>query len=98
MVVVFLAVGVFLPPLISLLKNVNWSTNVKTFVSMAVCSGVALLGLWASGDIGSPQEIAEKSSVVWAASQASYGLYFGNTNINNKLETRGVGDDEIEDF
>jgi len=85
--------GIFVPILISFLKNKSWSSKVKQAVAVVV-SGVVAVGITAIDngvDLSDWQTIATNIAVVFSVAQVSYQQYFGGTALNAKLENTGIG-------
>jgi hypothetical protein len=85
--------GFVVPFIISYLKNMNWSSQVKQGVSVAVCLVVAV-GVTAIDngvDLGNWKNLVMNLGVIFTVAQVFYQQYFGGTAINAKLESIGVG-------
>lgn len=85
----YLIIGVFLPPVVSLLKSQRWSYNVKFLLSLGLSFVATAVAMAIDGalKLNDPASLVQNASVVWAASQGVYNLYFGSTNTNELLET-----------
>jgi len=88
--IVTIVVGLIMPPVVSYIKSVKWSREIRVLASMAVCTAVAVVALAAQGDLKAPSDVFEKATQVWAVSQAEYALWFGSTSLNKKIERMGV--------
>lgn len=88
--IIAIVIGLIMPPVVSYIKSVKWSREIKVLVSMAVCTVVAVVVLAVQGDLKAPSDVFEKATQVWAISQAEYGLWFGSTSLNKRIERMGV--------
>lgn len=85
--------GFVVPFIVSYLKNMNWSAQVKQVVSVAVCLVVAV-GVTAIDngvDLGNWKDLILNLGVIFTVAQVFYQQYFGGTAVNAKLESIGVG-------
>jgi predicted PurR-regulated permease PerM len=91
---VFLSIiaGMAVTPLVSFLKARKWPQNIKVAFSMLFCLVVAIIGAALNGEIKSFSDVASKFAIIWAASQAFYSMWFGGTDVNNRLtDTKVLG-------
>lgn len=89
--VVSLALAFVVPALVSFLKNTawaKWQRIAAAGVISVVASGLALL---VQGQLHSFADLAANGAIVWAGATANYKLWFGNTDLNLKLEAMGIG-------
>lgn len=68
-----LAIGALLPLLISLLKNISWSTTVKLWVSVGISVVVAFV-VSAFGDKPFWTDVAYNIPIIVATAQATYAV------------------------
>jgi hypothetical protein len=83
---IIVAIGALVvPPIVSLLKHVTWSAQVKQLIAGVLSLGIAALGLWLVDpkDFGLP--FAELGGLVYAGSQIIYGAYFKNSSVDTIL-------------
>lgn len=89
--VVSLVLTLVVPAVVSYLKNTAWAKWQRIaaagFISV-VASGLAL---FAQGELKTFADLAVHGAVVWAGATANYKLWFGNTDLNMKLEASGIG-------
>lgn len=83
--------GFFVPLAVSYLKDVAWSKRVKFVFSMAVSLVAAAASLFAQGELHSWADLLVQGAVVWGVAQLNYKTWFGDTELNLKLENSGVG-------
>lgn len=85
--------GIFVPVLISFLKNTSWSKQVKQGIAIAT-SAVVAVGITALDNgvnLADWQTLIANITVVFSVAQVVYQQYFGSTALNAKLENVGVG-------
>lgn len=85
--------GFVVPFIVSYLKNMNWSSQVKQGVSVAI-SLVVAVGITAidnGADLGNWKDLIMNLGVIFTVAQVFYQQYFGGTAVNAKLESIGVG-------
>lgn len=85
--------GFVVPFVVSYLKNMNWSSQVKQGVSVGVSLLVAV-GITAIDngvDLGNWKDLVMNLGVIFTVAQVFYQQYFGGTSVNAKLESIGVG-------
>lgn len=73
------------PPLVSLIKNQSWNTQVKQLIAGVVSVVIAAIALYftAPNDFGLP--FVQLAGLVYAGSQIIYGTYFHGSTVNNLL-------------
>jgi len=85
--------GVVVPMLVSFLKSKAWSTQVKQLVAIAVSlvvgAGITFIDNGVS--VSNWQDLLANFGVIFTVANVWYGQYFGNTALNAKLESSGVG-------
>jgi hypothetical protein len=85
--------GLIIPFIISFLKNKEWSPEAKQALAIAV-SLVAAAGvsIFDNGlDVSTWEAVVSNFGVIFASANIWYNQYFGHTEVNHKLEDRGVG-------
>lgn len=85
--------GIFVPFLVSFLKNTSWSAKVKQGIAIAT-SAVVAVGITAIDNgvnLSDWKVLVANVTVVFSVAQVVYQQYFGNTALNAKLESIGVG-------
>lgn len=85
--------GFIVPFIVSYLKNMNWSVQVKQIVSVVVCLVIAV-GITAIDNgvnLGDWKAFIMNLGVIFTVAQVFYQQYFGGTSVNAKLESIGVG-------
>lgn len=88
---VSIGLGVFVPAVVSYVKSVAWNTHYKVAAALVVSYVAAAVALFAQGSLSSISDLGVHGAVVWVSATAFYKLHFGNTELNAKLETMGVG-------
>lgn len=85
--------GLIVPFVVSFLKNKTWSTQVKQLIAIAVSLvvGVGITFIDNGVSVDGWQDILANFGVVFTVANVWYGQYFGNTVVNAKLESSGVG-------
>ena len=90
-------IGMFLTPVISLLKKSDWVAEVKQLVALAVCllASVATVAIANAPDGFSTQYLAANFAVIFATSQVFYTQLFEGTSKEEKLREinpyKGIG-------
>jgi hypothetical protein len=85
--------GIFVPFLVSFLKNTSWSAKVKQGVAIGT-SAVVALGITALDNgvnLSDWKVLLANVTVVFSVAQVVYQQYFGGTALNARLENAGVG-------
>jgi len=85
--------GFVVPFVVSYLKNMSWTAQVKQVVSVVVCLLVAV-GITAIDNgvnLGNWKDLIMNLGVIFTVAQVFYQQYFGGTSVNAKLESIGVG-------
>lgn len=88
-------VGFFLPLLISLVKRVEWSTQVKRGIALvaSIVAGVVTVGVQAGWDVGTPTEFIQLAfnsvTQVWVVSSVAYNAFWSDTGVERALESAG---------
>lgn len=88
-------VGFFLPLLISLVKRVEWSTQLKRGVALvaSIVAGVVTVGVQAGWDVGTPTEFVQLAvnsvTQVWVVASVAYNSFWSDTAIERGLESAG---------
>lgn len=88
-------VGFFLPLLISLVKRVEWSTQVKRGIALvaSIIAGVVTVGVQAGWDVGTPAEFVQLAfnsiTQVWVVSNVAYNAFWSDTGVERALESAG---------
>ncbi len=77
-------IAVLLVPVVSLVKRPTWRKEVNYVVGMVAALISAFIGGLIDGEFTSVGFAAYLASAI-AASQTIYTLYFGNTDLENKL-------------
>ena len=83
---IIVAIGALVvPPIVSLIKHITWSAQIKQLIAGVVSLAVAALGLWLVDpkDFGLP--FASLAGLVYAGSQIIYGAYFKNSSVDTIL-------------
>lgn len=88
---VSLALGFFVPVVVSFLKNVTWPRYQRIILAGAVSFTSACAALAVQGELNSLQDVVNNTALVWASATAFYKMHFGDTDLNIKLEGIGVG-------
>lgn len=88
---VSIALGFFVPAAVSYLKNTAWDKWKRIALAGALSFVAASASLFVQGELDSFKDLATNSAVVWAVATANYKLWFGNTELNLRLEESGVG-------
>lgn len=89
--VLALAVGLFLPPLISYLKNCRWPDWAQVALTLVVSLVVGTLTAVADGSIDpngihEPGDVLAASTVAFTAATVVYKAWFQKTRANTRLE------------
>lgn len=85
--------GLIVPFVVSFLKNKAWSAQIKQIVAIAVSLvvGVGITIIDNGVSISNWQDLLANFGVIFTVANVWYGQYFGDTTINAKLESTGVG-------
>lgn len=85
--------GFVVPFIVSYLKNMGWSAQVKQIVSVGISLLVAVgITVVDNGvNLGDWKELLMNLGVIFTVAQVFYQQYFGGTAVNAKLESIGVG-------
>ena len=85
--------GLFVPFLVSFLKDVTWSAKVKqgVCVGISVLVAVGITAIDKGVNLTDWKVLIQNLAVVFSVAQIFYNQYFGGTSINAKLENTGVG-------
>lgn len=86
MTTIIVAIGALVvPPVVSFLKNIKWSPQIKQLIAGLLSLGIGALGIWivAPKDFGLP--LASLGGLIYAGSQAVYGLYFKGSSVDTIL-------------
>lgn len=89
--------GFIVPFIVSYMKNMNWSSQAKQIVSVVV-SLVIAVGVTAVDngvDLGNWKDLIMNLGVIFTVAQVFYQQYFGGTAINARLESIGVGHNNV---
>lgn len=83
--------AMFLMPLVSLIKKPSWSTQAKQLLGLSAAFVAAMAGAVVSGDLTTSNWEAIIAYIATARMTAEtlYTQYFGNTEVNAKLEASG---------
>lgn len=85
--------GLVVPFLVSFLKSKAWSTQVKQLVaivvSLVVGAGITIIDNGVA--IANWQDFLANFGIIFTVANVWYSQYFGDTAINAKLESSGVG-------
>jgi uncharacterized membrane protein len=85
--------GLIVPFVVSFLKNKAWSTQVKQLIAIAVSlvvgAGITVIDNGVS--VSNWQDFLANFGVIFTVANVWYGQYFGDTAVNTKLESSGVG-------
>lgn len=92
--------GLFVPFIVSFLKNVNWNTKVKHIIAVVVSGaiGVGITAIDNKTNLTDWSALLTNIAVVFGVSQVWYNQYFGGTALNAKIENIGVGAGNGGDF
>lgn len=84
--------GFLVPPVVSFLKNAGWPKWAKVSLSVVVSVLFAIISLVQDGKLtdASWKQIAANIAAVVGVAQLFYVNYFGNTQVNQKLEAKKV--------
>ena len=74
------------PMLVSFLKNSGWNKMRRVVAAGAVSIVASTAALLAQGELHSVADFFANGAIVWAGATANYKLWFGNTDLNLKLE------------
>lgn len=83
--------GIFVPILVSFLKNTSWSSKVKQGIAIGTSALVAF-GITAIDNgvsFSDWRAFVANATVVFSVAQVVYQQYFGGTALNAKLESAG---------
>ena len=81
-------IGVFMPIIISFLKNCDWREEVKFGVSLLLCLAVGGATAYFSGQLLlKPESIFVDGAIVFTAAQTVYQTWFKWTKANEALES-----------
>jgi hypothetical protein len=85
--------GLFVPVLVSFLKNVTWSMKVKQAVALgtSILVAVGITVVDKGVNLSDWKVLVANLAVIFTVAQVFYGQYFGGTALNAKLENVGVG-------
>lgn len=79
-------VGVFMPMLVSWLKNVSWSTQTKFLLTLVVSVILGAATSYVSGTLGLTLATALADiTIVFTASQVVYKLWFSGSPLDRSL-------------
>lgn len=84
------AIATFLVPFVSLIKRPTWGRKLNTAISMAASMVAAIAGAAIDGKLTGGTELLSQFGVAFATSQVVYQLYFRDSDINEKLESKGA--------
>lgn len=90
--IVTILLGFVVPPVVSFLKNSGWPKWKRIVLAGAVSVAAAAGHMFVQGDVTHYRDLLTNAAVVWAIATANYKLWFGNTDLNLKLEAMGFGD------
>lgn len=93
---VSLGLAFVVPALVSYLKNTAWSKTKRMALAAVVAVAASTGALFVQGELNSFTDFVGNAAIVWAGATANYKLWFGNTDLNLKLEAMGVGGDRPE--
>ena len=86
-------VGFLMPPLLSLLKNPRWPSQLKLVMVGAVSIGVGMLGVIIDGSLDlnnleweNLEMILTAGAIAFAGATTTYKLWFQNVQLNATLE------------
>ena len=89
--------GLIVPFAVSFLKSKTWSVQVKQVVAIAVSLivGAGITIIDNGVEISNWQDFLANFGVIFTVANIWYSQYFGDTAINAKLESSGVGANAI---
>jgi hypothetical protein len=82
--------GLFVPSIVSFLKKQDWSTRVKTILSVAVAFAVTAGVMAVQGSFDNWDDFVANLSVIYATSTVVYNTYFDKTALNEWLTSIGI--------
>ncbi len=77
--------GLVVPLLVSLLKKVTWSAQIKQLIAGLISLAVAAIAIWIVNPSLFGLPFATLAALVYAASQFAYGLYFKGSSVDTIL-------------
>lgn len=89
----FVSIGLAfaVPAVVSFLKNSAWSKMQRMALAVVVALAASTGALFVQGELNSFADFAANGAIVWAGATANYKLWFGNTDLNLKLEAMRLG-------
>ena len=79
--------GLVVPPVTSLLKQAKWGASVKQLIAALASCVVAIAAVYVTAPADFAGSFVALASIVFAASQAVYGLYFKGSTVEGKLSS-----------
>lgn len=89
----FVSVGLafVVPTIVSFLKHSAWAKWQRIGIALLVSAVASTGALFVQGELNSFADFAANAAIVFAGATANYKLWFGNTDLNLKLEAMNDG-------
>lgn len=81
-----IVVGVITPPLVAIVQQPHWSTQLRTVVGVAIAVGFAAITCWVDGTIGHGQTLIATIGTVLVGAQATYRELWSKVGVTQKIE------------
>lgn len=98
-----LIVGVITPPLVAIIQQPGWSTQVRSVVGVAIAVLFAVVTCWVDGSLGHGQTLLATIGAVLVASQTTYRELWSKVGVTQAIERAtsptpegGPGDDQSD--
>lgn len=78
-------VAFLLPPILAVLMQAGWSSQVKAVVAFVVCAAVAFVIVWVNG-LADPADYVRTALVVLTVAQATYQGFWRSSGIAPAIE------------
>lgn len=84
---VALIIGVFMPFLITILKEAKFPRWANLLISIVACAGAGAVTVWASGQMDwTASNVLGTIAIIFVAAQATYAAFFKDSEFEEKLD------------